>query len=72
MATAPFRIYIVTDNVGNASRLIKAQNPQQAISHVAGSTFTVRKATPEDAFAAAQEGKQIEMYKDSAQQELEV
>jgi tRNA A58 N-methylase Trm61 len=71
MATAPFRIYIVTDSV-NDSRLVKAQNPQQAISHVAGSTFTVRKATPEDAFAAAQKGKQIETYKDSGQQELEV
>lgn len=72
MATAPFRIYIVTDSSGNDSRLVKAQNPQQAISHVAGSTFNVRKATPEDAFAAAQQGKQIELYKDTAQQELEI
>lgn len=71
MATAPFRIYIVTDQK-NDSRLVKAQNPQQAISHVAGSTFTVRKATPEDAFFAAQNGKQIEQYKDTAQQELDV
>jgi hypothetical protein len=71
MATAPFRIYIVTDS-SNDSRLVKAQNPQQAISHVAGSTFTVRKATPEDAFTAAQQGKQIELYKDTAQQELEI
>jgi hypothetical protein len=39
---------------------------------VASSTFSVRKATPEDAFAAAQQGKEIEVYKDSAQQELEV
>ena len=54
MATAPFRIYIVTGN--DQSRLVKAQNPQQALSHVASSTFTVRKATPED----------------SAQQELDV
>ena len=71
MATAPFRIYIVTDS-GNDSRLVKAQNPQQAISHVAGSTFTVRKATPEDAFAAAHQGKQIELYKEVNQMELEV
>jgi len=62
----------VTDSLGNESRLVKAQNPQQAISHVAGSTFNVRKATPEDAFAAAQQGKQIEMYKDSTQLEIEV
>lgn len=71
MATAPFRIYIVTDSTNN-SRLVKAQNPQQALSHVASSTFTVRKAAPEDAFAAAKEGKEIENYKDSAQHELDV
>ena len=71
MATAPFRIYIVT-NSSNESRLVKAQNPQQALSHVAGSTFTVRKATPEDAFAAAQSGKEIENYKNPDQLELDV
>lgn len=70
MATAPFRIYIV--NGGGQSRLVKAQNPQQALAHVASSTFSVRKADPEDTFAAAKEGKEIENYKDSAQQELEV
>ena len=71
MATAPFRIYIVTDAYNNA-RLVRSQNPQQALNHVAGSTFSVRKATPEDAFAAAQQGKEIENYKDSAQQELDI
>lgn len=71
MATAPFRIYIVTDSA-NQSRLVKAQNPQQALSHVASSTFTVRKATPEDSFEAAKAGKEIENYKDSAQRELDV
>jgi hypothetical protein len=71
MATAAFRIYIVTDGQNN-TRLVKSQNPQQALSHVAGSTFTVRKATPEDAFAAAQQGKEIENFKDPAQQELDV
>jgi hypothetical protein len=71
MATAAFRIYIVTDAFNN-KRLVKSQNPQQAMSHVAGSTFTVRKATPEDAFAAAQQGMEIEVYKDTAQQELDV
>ena len=71
MATAAFRIYIVTDGQNNA-RLVRSQNPQQALSHVAGSTFSVRKATPEDAFAAAQQGKEIENYKDSAQQELDI
>ena len=71
MATAAFRIYIVTDAYNN-TRLVKSQNPQQALSHVAGSTFTVRKATPEDAFAAAQQGVEIENYKDVAQQELDV
>jgi hypothetical protein len=71
MATAAFRIYIVTDAFNN-TRLVKSQNPHQAMSHVAGSTFSVRKATPEDAFAAAQQGKEIEIYKDTAQQELDV
>lgn len=71
MATAQFRIYIVTDSANN-SRLVKAQNPQQALSHVASSTFTVRKATPEDSFDAAKAGKEIEHYKDTAQQELDV
>jgi hypothetical protein len=71
MATAQFRIYIVSDAFNN-TRLVKAQNPQQALGHVASSTFSVRKATPEDAFAAAQQGKEIENYKDSAQQELDV
>ena len=71
MAAAQFRIYIVTDAFNN-TRLVKSQNPQQALSHVAGSTFTVRKATPEDAFAAAQQGKEIENYKDLTQQELDV
>ena len=71
MATAPFRIYIVTDAFNN-TRLVKAQNPQQALGHVASSTFSVRKATPEDAFAAAQQGKEIESFKDSVQQELDV
>lgn len=63
MATAPFRIYIVTDTENDA-RLVKAQNPQQAISHVASNTFTVRKATAEDAFQAAMNGKVIEQYKE--------
>jgi hypothetical protein len=71
MATAAFRIYIVTDAFNN-KRLVKSQNPQQALSHVAGSTFSVRKATPEDAFAAAQQGVEIEVYKDTVQQEMEV
>jgi hypothetical protein len=71
MATAALRIYIVTDAFNN-TRLVKSQNPQQALSHVAGSTFTVRKATPEDAFTAAQQGIEIENYKDSTQQELDV
>lgn len=70
MATAPFRIYIVTGPDSN--RLVKAQNPQQALSHVASSTFSVRKATPEDAFEAATQGMKVEQYKEPHQGELEV
>ena len=71
MATAPFRIYIVTDSAGT-DRLVNAQNPQQALSHVASSTFSVRKASPAESFAAAQKGLALEQYKDTAQQELDV
>lgn len=71
MATAATRIYIITDKDGN-ERLVNAQNPQQALSHVASSTFNVRKATPTESFAAAQKGIALEQYKDSAQQELDV
>jgi hypothetical protein len=71
MATAPMRIYIVTDGANNG-RLVKAQNPSQALAHVASSTFTVRKATPEDSFEAAKAGKEIENYKETAQAEMEI
>jgi len=71
MATAPFRIYIVT-GPDQSNRLVKAQNPQQALTHVASSTFSVRKATPEDAFEAATKGAKVEVYKESSQQELDV
>lgn len=70
MATAPFRIYIVTGP--DEPRLVKAQNPQQALTHVAASTFSVRKATAEDAFEAASRGAKVEMYKDSGQQDLDL
>lgn len=71
MAKAPSRIYIVTDSEGN-DRLVNAQNPQQAMSHVASSTFSVRKATPAESFAAAQKGIALEEYKDVAQGELDI
>lgn len=70
MATAAFRIYIVTNET--TTRLVRAQNPQQALTHVAASSFQVRKATAEDAFDAATKGVEIENYKDDAQGELDV
>ena len=40
------RIYIV--NSAQGTRLVKANLRQQALSHVANSTFTVRVATQDD------------------------
>ena len=55
------RIYIVNSNQG--TRLVKANLRQQALSHVANSTFTVRVATQDDLVKQITAGTPIEQYK---------
>jgi len=62
------RIYMVTSTQG--TRLIKANLRQQALSHAAISTFTVRVATQDDLVAQLTAGTKIEQYKAPEQQEL--
>jgi hypothetical protein len=62
------RIYIVNSNQG--TRLVKANLRQQALSHVANSTFTVRVATQDDLVKQLTAGTPIEQYKAPEQQEL--
>ena len=62
------RIYIV--NSAQGTRLVKANLRQQALSHVANSTFTVRVATQDDLVKQLTAGTPIEQYKAPDQQEL--
>jgi len=62
------RIYMVTSTQG--TRLIKANLRQQALSHAAISTFTVRVATQDDLVKQLTAGTKIEQYKDLEQPEL--
>jgi hypothetical protein len=55
------RIYIV--NSAQGTRLVKANLRQQALSHVANSTFTVRVATQDDLVEQITAGTPIEQYK---------
>jgi hypothetical protein len=55
------RIYIV--NSAQGTRLVKANLRQQALSHVANSTFTVRVATQDDLVTQLTAGAKIEQYK---------
>jgi len=63
------RIYIVSTPDGQA-RLVRASLRQQALAHVANSTFTVRVATPDDAYEAAQKNIKVEDYKDPDQRDM--
>jgi len=62
------RIYIVQSNQG--TRLIKANLRQQALSHAANSTFTVRVASQDDLVKQLTAGTKIEQYRAPEQQEL--
>lgn len=70
MATAT-RIYIV-GSLNGTTRLIRAATPQQAISHVAHSQFTVRVPTQDELITAASSGVTVENYKDANQTTLEL
>jgi len=63
------RIYIVGTPTGE-TRLVRASIKQQALSHVANSTFTVQVASQDDLVQAVIKGVQVENYKASEQVDL--
>ena len=65
------RIYLVNDPQGN-TRLIRASLRQQALSHAANLTFSVRVATQDDLVQALGSGVEVENYKAPDQLELEL
>ena len=70
MATAT-RIYIV-GSLDGSTRLVRAATPQQAISHVAHSQFTVQVPTQDELIEAVSKGASVENYKDANQTQLEL
>lgn len=65
------RIYIVGTPAGEI-RLVRASIKQQALSHVANSTFTVYVATQDDLVRAVSKGVVVENYKAPEQTKLEL
>ena len=65
------RIYIVGTPNGDI-RLVRASLRQQALSHVANSTFTVQVASQDDLVDAVTQGIQVENYKAPDQAELDL
>ena len=65
------RIYIVGTPNGDI-RLVRASLRQQALSHVANSTFTVQVASQDDLVGAVTQGIQVENYKNPDQTELDL
>jgi hypothetical protein len=65
------RIYIVGTPNGDI-RLVRASLRQQALSHVANSTFTVQVASQDDLVQAVTKGIQVENYKNPDQTELDL
>lgn len=64
------RIYLVGTPDGTV-RLVNAALRQQALSHVANSTFTVRVASQQDLVENVSKGVVVENYKNPDQAELE-
>jgi hypothetical protein len=62
------RIYIVHGPQG--TRLVKASLRQQALSHVANSTFNVHVASQDELVKAIVDGIKVEQYRAPEQQEL--
>lgn len=60
--SAPKRIYLVTAPDG-VQKLVKAGQKQQALTHVAVSTFQVKVATQDELVAAITAGHAVEEYK---------
>ncbi len=65
------RIYIVGTPTGEI-RLVRASVKQQALSHVANSTFTVYVATQDDLVRAVSKGVVVENYKAPEQTKLDL
>ena len=65
------RIYIVGTPTGEI-RLVRASVKQQALSHVANSTFTVYVATQDDLVRAVSNGVVVENYKAPEQTKLDL
>jgi hypothetical protein len=63
------RIYFI-GTPGNNVRLVRSNNRQQALSHVANSLFVIRKATQDDIVEAVSAGIAVENYRDPDQTEI--
>jgi hypothetical protein len=61
MKPARTRLYIIDAKSSGAVRLVSASSHHAAISHAAGTEFTYRVATAEEAFALGQGGVKIEV-----------
>lgn len=46
--TTEARVYIVKDTLNHSTRLVRANNPAQAVRYVASQIFTVKPAKTED------------------------
>jgi hypothetical protein len=57
------RLYVVTHVESGAKRLVEAANPSQAMRHVAGKTFDVKAAKPQDVAAVMAGGVTVEQAK---------
>ena len=64
------RIYIVGNN--GTVRLVKATTRQQALSHVANTTFQIRVASQDDLVKQLTAGAKVENYRNPDQTELDI
>jgi hypothetical protein len=64
------RIYTVGHN--GITRLVKATTRQQALSHVANTTFQIRVASQDDLGKYLTQGATVENYRNPDQAELDI
>ena len=64
------RIYTVGNN--GTVRLVKATTRQQALSHVANTTFQIRVASQDDLVKQLTAGAKVENYRNPDQTELDI
>ncbi len=65
MATT--RIYVVTDSVESATRLIEAASQAAAIAQVVHSRYSAKAATPKEVAAYYQTGNKTQQQRDMTQ-----